>query len=148
VVFYFSFLGWTIVFAIGAYAYYFPKKARPQILKIILFACCLLGPIVLVKSPSILWVLGLLIYSIIIGLTLIMYSDDRSNPILRYLGDLAYPLFLIHWSVAGYVSWIFNIEKNNISMLLIGSTASIVIAVILLHLVEKPIEQFRGKFRT
>lgn len=147
-VFYYSFLGWTVLFAIGAYAYYFPKKRWPNILKAILFACCILGPFILAKSPSILWVFGLLGYSIIIGISLIMFSDDRSNPVARYLGDLAYPLFLIHWPVAGYVSWIFDIQKNNMSMLLLGGTASLLMAVLLLHLVEKPVEHLRSRFRT
>ena len=146
--FYYSFLGWSFFFALGTFIYYKRKQAPPAIVKYLVLAACLVMPFYLTKGNPNLFISMRVIYGLLIAYAILIFSDECKNEALKTIGALSYPLFLIHWPMAGLISWLFGYEKNSIEMLLANLPASIIASIIIVQYLEKPIEKIRRRYKT
>jgi peptidoglycan/LPS O-acetylase OafA/YrhL len=145
--FYKTILGWTYFFALGAAAYYVPKRQFSASARAAVVGVCLLFPFIYVRDVHLMIALRVAFGACVASL-LAMFSDDRSNPVIRFLGEVSYPLFLIHWPVAAIIAEYTGYSKNNPWMLLYASVVSLALSAVLVFFVERPIERLRGRFRT
>jgi peptidoglycan/LPS O-acetylase OafA/YrhL len=78
-----------------------------------------------------------------LGATLLIYQSDSivhnflKNKIFVYLGLISYSLYLYHWPVLVFYSWINIIELDLITKLLL-IILSLVLSIINFHIIEKP----------
>lgn len=144
--FYKTFLGWSFFFAIGSFCYFIPKLQLSRPIQLTILTACLVFPFVYTNNVYVMIALRV-IYGLIVGLTLVSFSDDRGPWFVRLMGDVSYPLFLIHWQVAALVAWLTGLSKNDGQMLLLALSLSIAISVAIVLGVERPIEALRRRFR-
>ncbi len=67
----------------------------------------------------------------------------------RWLGDLSYPLYLVHWLPREWYYSQVDWQKGplwNVSLLLFNLAAAIAIAILLLHKIDRPIQALRRKW--
>ena len=72
----------------------------------------------------------------------VIFFITRTNRYDRYIGDLSYPLYLVHWLVIrvvyGYIHQ-FHIHQSWIGGSL-SIVASVCVAIAMIHVVANPIE--------
>jgi peptidoglycan/LPS O-acetylase OafA/YrhL len=145
--FYRTFLGWSFFFAVGCLSYFRPKLRLPTVARLALLAICLGFPFVYASNPYAMITLRMC-FGIVAAMTLMSFSDDRGQPLIRFLGDLSYPLFLIHWPTAILVSYLTGMPKNGPLFLACSLTLSIALSSAIVMFVERPIELFRWRNRS
>ena len=75
-------------------------------------------------------------------------TSPRGRVLDNHLGDLAYPIFLLHMPVAYLVQWLFPVAAGPPREWFFATMPPLLVASFLLHrLVEKPIETARAKVR-
>lgn len=66
----------------------------------------------------------------------------------KLLGNMSYPIFLVHWPIASIVSeFIFNYNKPNFIFVATCLLAANIYSLIIINLIEKPIDVYRNKIR-
>jgi|GEM_PF-553771 peptidoglycan/LPS O-acetylase OafA/YrhL len=70
-----------------------------------------------------------------------IFSSFHRNPIDRFLGDLSYPIYLVHFLAYGLAAVWFNTRYNPFTTLLL----TLGFAVLSVLLVERPLERWRHK---
>lgn len=75
-------------------------------------------------------------------------TSPRGRKLDDHLGDLAYPIFLLHMPVAYLVQWLFPVAAGPPRAWFFATLPPLLVASVLLHrLVEKPVERARSKMR-
>ena len=75
-------------------------------------------------------------------------SDNRQYiKISKFLGDLSYPVFLLHWPSSVLTLYLFSIEKNSLAHLLVAFTITLGLSLLSYFAVEQPIMTIRSKVR-
>mgnify|MGYP001815684944 CR=1 FL=1 len=145
-VFYRTFLGITVFFALGAYTFHLRKLRVEPIQRLVITALILLIP--WIGIPGYFGrTFGYLAFGIGITFVIRMWSDNQPQGWLRFLGDMSYPLFLVHWPIAVAVTAITGLEKNSAAFLLVAGTVSVIAAAILVVTLENPIAKLRQRVR-
>lgn len=145
--FYKTILGWSFFFALGCAAYFIPKLELPSPVRLGILFVCLALPFVYVQSVYALIALRI-VFGIWVALTILSFSDDRGSAVVRFLGDLSYPLFLIHWPMAALVSWATGMVKNDAVFLIVSLGMSLAASAAIVVLIERPVESIRRRYRT
>jgi peptidoglycan/LPS O-acetylase OafA/YrhL len=73
----------------------------------------------------------------------IIFSWSKSNRIDRAIGDLSYPLYLVHGVVQGVLYFKFGLPQGKIAYALIAVSASIIVAAMALFVIDRPAERWR-----
>jgi peptidoglycan/LPS O-acetylase OafA/YrhL len=122
--FYKTFLGWTYFFALGCMAYFVPKLELTWTTRCAVLAIFLVFPFVYAKNvfAMILLRIG---FGFWVALTILTFSDDKGPRFAQMLGDLSYPMFLMHWPVAALVSWLTGLPKNGPLFLVLSLALSL-----------------------
>lgn len=76
----------------------------------------------------------------------VIFAWSKDNRIDRAIGDLSYPLYLVHGLVLGIVFNIFGVPRGQLRWAVVGLGASLIAAVAMRLLVEVPIEAYRRQF--
>lgn len=71
----------------------------------------------------------------------VIFNRFHKNPIDRFLGDLSYPIYLVHFLASGFVVATFHSHHNAIIKLLL----TLLFAAIVVFLVERPLDRLRHK---
>lgn len=71
-----------------------------------------------------------------------LFEITKGNKVDRFIGDLSYPLYIVHYSVLKYC-WAHQVPLDKLGLLVTG--VSLAISVVILVAFEKPIERFRAK---
>ncbi|KPB02533.1 hypothetical protein SU32_01915 [Ahrensia marina] len=145
-IFYKTPVGIAFFFSLGALVYYFPKKAYPNVFKVSAFILLFAIPLVPVPTP-IPVISRLLAFGILCAITLLLWPDTKPKGILKLLGDLSYPLFLLHWPVGVFVSGLTGLEKNSAAFFIFAMPASLSASVLAVYFLERPLEAHREKIR-
>jgi peptidoglycan/LPS O-acetylase OafA/YrhL len=75
-----------------------------------------------------------------------IFSWSKNNRIDRAIGDLSYPLYLVHGLVLGIVFNILGAPRGQLGWALLGLGASIGAAITMRVLIEVPVETYRPGF--
>jgi peptidoglycan/LPS O-acetylase OafA/YrhL len=80
----------------------------------------------------------------------ILFIFQQKNRLDRFLGELSYPVYLVHWSVKWYISYFPNFSNslNGYSYSLLCMAISITYSVILIYVIGKPIDKIRSKLKS
>jgi len=71
-----------------------------------------------------------------------LFELTKYNKIDRFIGDLSYPLYIVHYSVLKYC-WISGVAPAKTGLIVL--VASLLIAVLIHLFLEKPIDKYRAK---
>lgn len=150
---YSSVFGISFCFAIGALVYFLSTRAlvaRPG-LGTAAYLLAVILPLVPWK-----YVLGdtlslyLLLYgeSLLIALFLLYQGDKDLGRWSVRLGDISYPLFLTHWQVAILLTALgTGIVKSDLVSMLMVYGVSLLVALAMVQLIERPLHSVRKKVR-
>jgi peptidoglycan/LPS O-acetylase OafA/YrhL len=78
-------------------------------------------------------------YLLAASLTPVIFHLTRSSRIDRILGDLSYPLYIVHTTVVGYIFVRWGVRP------ILSSVASVAIALLLLVVFDRPFERWRQR---
>lgn len=145
-IFYKSPVGIMFFFALGALVYYVPKRVYPTTFKVVAVIALFTIPFLDVPTT---WsiVARLLVFGTLCALVLHLWSDAKPTGFLKFVGDLSYPLFLIHWQMGALVAAITDLEKNSLLFFVLATSLSLLASVILVQFLERPLERYRAKIR-
>ncbi|MBI5503726.1 MAG: acyltransferase [Deltaproteobacteria bacterium] len=151
---YASVLGASLPFAAGAGVYYLPRLPTGTANRVGLLAAAAFFLHALIAGLAYASTSGVAFYASL-ALTTIAVTvlrDARTQPRWRRLdtrlGDLAYPIFLLHMAVAYFVQWVFPAAATPPRLWFLTTMPPLLLASVLLNrLVEKPIEKARVKVR-
>ncbi len=118
---------WIGVYGAGAHGFYDPERAG----------------LYLSLIPSAALVIGCLHY-------LPARAAPWSQRIDKLLGNLSYPLFLVHWTVAVFILWVYPLAQPQLDagwLLVLSLLPTHVLAWAIYRYVEKPIEVLRARVR-
>lgn len=76
-------------------------------------------------------------YAVGIGLFLLFMGFNVNTPVLRWLGDISYPLYLIHVPVREIIVDLMP-SLSELSTAMLGILATLILATIMHHVVERP----------
>ena len=157
--FYGHYFGSGIAFSIGALFYIFRDKVLfPFSLQV---SALLMIPIIMFVIPYALdfksaeikgigWslhVLILIVAFVAFELFLNKGASPRYMAISKFLGDLSYPVFLLHWPSSVLTFHLFSIEKNTLMHLVIAFVITLLLSMVVYFAVERPIMTIRSKIR-
>jgi len=69
----------------------------------------------------------------------------RSNPIDGFIGELSYPIYISHYILIGVVGKFFRLQGGTWNMFIMTSVVTIIVSLILVQLIDKPIDRYRQK---
>lgn len=152
--FYSSVFGVSLCFALGSCSYFYSTAIPPNIARLI-GRIALVSIVVLPLFPwryliesDVGFLLSHYVMSLAAAAYLMTAGNEPVNSIQRHLGDLSYPLFLIHWQVAILLSAIgASLQKHDLLSVALVYVASILAAFMVNQLIEKPIKTMRAKIR-
>jgi peptidoglycan/LPS O-acetylase OafA/YrhL len=143
---YFSPYGSTVAFATGAMIHQYRDKLPVFSPQLALAACCLLA-VVGLRMPFEIASAGGLHASILVAALAIVAL--KNMPIPRWdaaLGDLAYPVFLLHIPCRAALSGLMGRSDASVDVLAIAATFGF--ACLVVGLVERPLSRMRARLRT
>ncbi|MDP2386929.1 MAG: acyltransferase [Bacteroidota bacterium] len=71
-----------------------------------------------------------------------LFEITKHNKVDRFIGDLSYPLYIVHYSVVKYC-WAHQVPLEKLGLIVTG--VSLAISILILVAFERPIERFRAK---
>lgn len=150
---YSSVFGVSFCFAIGALTYFLSEKKlspRPY-LGLIAYVLAVIVPLIPWKylvTPPLIQQLLLYTESLLIAIFLLYEGNRQLGRWSIHLGDISYPLFLIHWQIAILLTALGagTIKSDAVSMVIIYGV-SVAIAFAMVQLVETPLKRVRAKVR-
>ncbi len=144
--FYRSFLGITIFFAVGGHIFHLKKLKVGKPTRLAITVLVLMLPFLNFDNRFALTI-SFVFFGLAIAVVIRMWPDDRPNGAMRFFGDLSYPLFLIHWPIAVLTTAITGLEKNSGSFFVLATSASLITAGLIVIFLERPLERLRSKVR-
>lgn len=72
-----------------------------------------------------------------------LFDATKNNKIDKFMGDLSYPIYILHIPIFAMVRWNDFVEVNTISYIV----AAVIGSLIVLIFVERPIEKLRARMR-
>lgn len=72
-----------------------------------------------------------------------LFNVTKSNPIDRFLGDLSYPVYILHYPVGRFILWATGEDKPPTPGFMVLSV--LVSSVVVLLVVERPIDNWRAR---
>jgi peptidoglycan/LPS O-acetylase OafA/YrhL len=143
---YFSPYGSSIAFATGAMIYQFREKlpAISPILAII--ACCVLIFLGLKMSVSFAGAGGMHLSIIVTAVAIVGLKDTATRRWDSALGDLAYPVFLMHIPCRAAMYGLLG--RSNVWIDLAAIATTIALSCLIVALVERPLSVIRAKLRS
>ncbi len=145
-IFYRTPVGIMFFFALGALVYFLPKHQYPTALKFSALAALLLVPLIIVPTTSAI-ITRLLVFGLLCALVLHLWSDSKPTGLLKFVGDLSYPLFLLHWQMGVLVSGCTSLEKNSAMFFYLAASASVLASALVVLCLEHPLERYRDRIR-
>ncbi len=127
-----------IYFALGALAWHYSQIKTFELTNkklILIFAGCF----------SLMFVYTLFSMIIILGFTILiprLFELTKNNKADRFIGELSYPLYLVHFPVLIFL-WGHGVAANKIGIVCFGIT--LVISVLIHLAIERPIDKWRQK---
>lgn len=149
-----SVFGVSLCFALGAVTYFLGKRRKTTPSKIwgdFAFLCCVTLPIIpwrsVLTSETLLMFLH---YSESISVAVFLYSvaDTQLGRWSTWLGDISYPLFLVHWQVAILLTATgLSLIKSDVGSMLIIYIAAVLVSASMVYLIEQPLKAVRKRIR-
>jgi len=69
----------------------------------------------------------------------------KSNPVDGFIGELSYPIYISHYLIVGILGSFLKISANTWQLFLIASAVTIIISLVLVLLIDKPVDRYRQK---
>lgn len=156
---YFTIVGASLPFSIGALIYYLPRWSHTGLggSACAVFALNLALPFAFpeIVSANFLHPGNLPLYaSLLLSSAIIWWLttlDAKTHPFRkwdRWLGNLSYPIYLIHWPVACLVWFVFHMPLRSFGLFALATPFVLLAASMLWALCEKPFERVRGRVAT
>jgi len=164
-----NFLTASVPFSLGALLYYYQASVFNSLKKLPLFnlfiGSLFIGNLALVSSSKFFaaeqwWKFDLigsylnLILSALVIIVLFNFKPQAQfKNVDKYFGDLSYPIYLLHWGVACFISWCFfsepikGISWNGLEVFSLSLFLTIVISTLINMLANEPIEALRRKIK-
>ncbi|MEO0717384.1 MAG: acyltransferase [Pseudomonadota bacterium] len=153
---YYSVLGISLPFSLGAAVFFYRERLNQFLslgrtfriaMTLLVVALPLipwpyLSPLIESGRPIYHW--G---YALVVAACLACYSDTVRSKSIRFLGDLSYPLFLIHWQCAVIVSLLFGLQSNTPELLITAFLLACLLSTLVVMLIDEPLKSIRAKNR-
>lgn len=148
-------LGGSLAFGAGSLAYFSPSPSSPVaatpirvLLAVAFFFHTLVTGFVYQSSDGPAFYFSLLLATVATVALRDVRPAPRARAIDNRLGDLAYPIFLLHMPVAYLVQWLFPVAAGPPRSWYLATMPPLLLASFLLNrFVEKPIERARARVR-
>jgi len=141
------------VFFLGSAAFFLSRRLTiPQRLPLLMLCiyviCAFLGSILIddgIYIDSLLVVSSIAVMIFLMRVPSVTTRWKMIGKFVDFLGRSSYPLFLVHWSAS---VWVFDlVGKDNPSLFLGGYASSLIVAMSLVVLIDRPIESIRNRIR-
>lgn len=136
---YYSYLGPAFCFAIGSWSYRLGTESK-QTVSPVIGAAGLVLAVALGNIMQPMW----LLYGASACTALLMFSlrGRKASELEKIIGDLSYPVFLCHWSVASLLQM-----EIGWRLFVVATPIILLVSALALVCVERPIEKIRSKVR-
>jgi peptidoglycan/LPS O-acetylase OafA/YrhL len=100
-------------------------------------------------SVDVTFYLNLFLCVVLVGLLAhVEVPSQKARRVDKFIGDLAYPLFLVHWTIGFFVSlWRGNLHGRGLDLFLPVLLISVVVSVGMMFLIDRPLEKLRRRVR-
>ena len=139
---YASFLPSLLAFSAGSLLYYFRGTLVRFRMPFGSLMAWLLYCFIWLLYPSWPWTFGLYVSLILSAWVVISLVDFKSKSDVL-MGDLSYPVYLFHTTIAAIVGTVFELKTRSLLFCLAGITVTIIISYFIAFYIEKPARKIR-----
>lgn len=140
---YATFLPCLLPFAIGSLlAHYKDKLSKLSFPALSLAAWCL-HCLLWLKYPYWPWTHGLLVSTFLSAWVTISLDTNKTSVVDKKLGDLSYPIYLLHTTVAAWFIPYFGYGGTKFSFFLVSFFATIIISIALVMFIDRPLNKIK-----
>lgn len=139
---YATFLPCSLAFAVGALVCHYRTSLRPiGNCALSLFVWVLHG-LLWLKFPAYPWTWGIYVSVLLSAWVVVSLADIRSTKVDTIMGDLSYPVYLLHTTVAVWFLPLFGYEKRT-RFFLVAFAATLVLSYLITVVVEAPLKRLK-----
>ena len=139
---YATFLPTLLAFSGGGILYHYKNLLRPAIMPfgslIVWFLFCLIW----LRFTSWPWTFGIY-FSLPLSAWVVLSLVDLKSPFDDILGDLSYPVYLFHVTIAALSGSFFHLSTRTFSYCLAGILFTFIISYFVVAFIEKPIRKIK-----
>lgn len=144
---YMSLLPCALPFTAGSLCYHYRRNLRPLISPLISTSIWILHGLIVLSFPAYPWFYGLLVSVLLSAWVTISLADQKASTFDGLLGDLSYPLYLLHTTVAAFFLIPFGHERN-VQFFTVSFASAILLSFLVSRYFETPLRSYRFSDRT
>jgi len=145
---YSHFLTAFMAFGIGSLTCHYRQSLRAIALSgISVLAWCMHG-LIWLWYDAWPWTYGLYVSVLLSAWVVVSLAEEKAGALDKWLGDLSYPLYLVHTTAAAWVLLFYKTDRTNFLFFIVSFAVTLLLSWFIVVVIDKPLDRLKYRPRT